>query len=167
QRNAHGTFGNELVGWRSGDHGGLLGTLAGAPIALAVIAAAMGANFDFQDVAVGGAGNFLERLAAIGTALLVVGQRTVFVRGGQVVVCSSAMALTAPLLSTRTPWSFSRRGRGIGWRLGRGGGFGFASEQPAFQLADFTLKVLDLLLQLGFTLDGPLMPGPPIVGLHT
>jgi hypothetical protein len=167
QGDAEGAFGNEFVGRRSGEHGGLLGTLAAATVALTVIAAAMGANIDFQDIAIGAAGNFLIRLAAIGTAVLIVGQRAVFVRGGQVIVRASAMSLATGLLSTATTRGFLGRGVGIGRRLGHGGSFGFAAEEATFQLADFTLQEMVVLLQLGFALDGPSMLCPPKIGLQT
>src|ERR1700730_389879 len=72
--NADAAFGDELVRrWRR-DHGGLLGAPSVPPIALAMIAAPMGANLDFQNVAIGSAGDFLKRLLAIGAASLLGGQ---------------------------------------------------------------------------------------------
>ena len=70
---ADSALGNELVGRRRREEGGRARTLTAAAIALAVIASAMGTDLDFEDVAVGGAGNFLERQLTSGTAFLVVG----------------------------------------------------------------------------------------------
>lgn len=68
-----------------------------------MIAAAMGVDVDFEDVAVGAAGDFLKRLATRGTAALLGGQNARFVGGGQLIVVASAMALAAGLLSAGTP----------------------------------------------------------------
>ena len=80
--------------------GRLVGTGAGAAIAAAMITAAMGTDVDFEDIAIGGAGDFLKRFTATGTGLLVVGQHAVFVRGRQMIVIASAMPGAALLLST-------------------------------------------------------------------
>ena len=95
-------FGDELVGRRRGDEGGGSGTLTAAAIALAMIASAIAADVDFEDVTVGGAGDFLEGTLTSGTAFVLVGQSAVFIVGGQMIVVTSAMALAAALLSTRT-----------------------------------------------------------------
>jgi hypothetical protein len=99
QRNAEVAFGDQFVGGRGRDDEGLSGTGAGAAIALAMIASAMGADLDFEDVAVGGAGNFLEGLAAAKAALLVGGQHAGFVFDGEMLVRSSARAFVARLLT--------------------------------------------------------------------
>ena len=82
---------------------------------------------------------------------------------------ASAMPLAAALLSALA-W-LAVLGRvfcmGIGRRLGRGGSFGFTSEETTFPFADFALEVMNLFLQSGFALDGALMLGPPKVGLLT
>ena len=64
-----------------------------------MIAAAMGANLDLDDLAVGRAGDVLVRFAAAGATSLVGGQRTGFVAGRQVIVVASAMAFAAGLLA--------------------------------------------------------------------
>ena len=64
-----------------------------------MIAAAMGADFDFEDDARGGAGDFHKRFTASSTTLLVLGQNAVFERSRQMIVMSSAVALAALLLS--------------------------------------------------------------------
>jgi hypothetical protein len=130
-----------------------------------MIPAPMGADFDFEDVAVGRAGDFLEWLAATGTAFLVVGQRAVFIRDRQVIVVASTMALAAALLSTRA-W-FSVPWRSIGFWIRGGRSFGFSTVQTAFQFADFALETLNLSLQVSFALDGPLMLSTPEVSLRT
>ena len=56
---------------------------------------------------------------------------------------------------------------GISRRLGRGGSFGFTSEETTFPFADFALEVMNFFLQSGFTLDGALMLDPPKIGLLT
>src|ERR1039457_6474005 len=88
-------FGNKFVGRRGRDHGGVGGTSAGGAIALAMITASMGLHFDFEDVAIGAAWNFHQRLTTIGTALLIRRQGDVFVFGGQMIVMASAMPLAA------------------------------------------------------------------------
>ncbi len=80
----------------------------------------MGTDLDFEDVAVGGAGNFLERLVTSGTAFLVVGQVAVFMGGGQMIVVASAMAFAAALLAAAT---FGLAGGGLVRGLGRGRSF--------------------------------------------
>jgi hypothetical protein len=131
-----------------------------------MIASAMGSDVDFEDVAIAGAGDFLEGIAATGTGLLVRGQDAVFVRGVEMIVIASAVPTAATLLPAFA-WG------AVGWRggirirgtLGRGGGFGFSSEETAFQFADMTLVVPNLFLQISFALDGPPMLGAPKVGL--
>ena len=144
-----------------------------AAIALALIAAPMGADLDFENVAIGGAGDFLKRFAASGTALLVLGQNAVLGRGRQVIVAASSVPLAAWLLSARTFLAVAiiARGRRLGLRLGRGGSFRFSSVETTLQFADFRLEALNLFLQVSFTqggtLDGSLMLGSVIVGLET
>ena len=103
-----------------------------------MIAAAMSFDVDFEDVAVGGAGDFHKRLAATGTTSLVGGQSAVFVLGRQMIVVASAMPLAATLLSARAFGALVGRDLGIG--LMGGSGFGFASVETAFQFADFRLE---------------------------
>jgi hypothetical protein len=67
KRDAEVAFGNEFVGRRRGQDGRLFEAGAGAAIAPTMITAAMGLNVDFEDVAIGGAGNFLVGFAATGT----------------------------------------------------------------------------------------------------
>src|SRR5712691_3664096 len=144
-------LGNELVGrWRR-EEGGRAGTLTAPAIALAVIASAMGADLDFEDVAVGGAGNFLERQVTIGTAFLVVGQVAVFMGGGQMIVVASAMAPAAALLAAATFWL---AGGGLVRGLGGGGSFRSSTKDATFELAEFPLEALDLFRLLGFAEDG-------------
>jgi len=134
-----------------------------------MITAAMGSDVDFEDVAIGGAGDFLEGCAATGTDLLVVGQDAVFVRGVKMIVIASAMPIAAALLSTFAWRAIVGRVCGIGicGRLGRGGSFGSPSVETPFQLADFSSELMNPLLQINFALDGTLMLGPPKVGLLT
>jgi hypothetical protein len=97
--NADDAFGNELVGRRSRDHGWLIVTAASTAIPLAMIPAPMSADFDFEDVAIGRAGDFLKWFAATRTTFLVIGQGAVFIRDRQMFVVASTMALAAALLS--------------------------------------------------------------------
>ncbi len=169
QRDADDAFGNELVRRRRGDHDRLPATGAGATIALAMITAAMGSDVDFEDVAIGGAGDFLEGCAATGTGLLVVGQDAVFVRRVKMIVIAPAMPIAAALLSTFAWRAMVGRVWGIGicGRLARGGRFGSPSVETPFQLADFSAELMNPLLQISFALDGTLMLGPPKVSLLT
>jgi hypothetical protein len=129
-----------------------------------MITASMGADLDFEDVAVGRAGDFFQWFAATGTALLLFGQGAGFVAGGEMIVVTSAMPFAAWLLPALA--SLGVVG-GVGIGLGRRGGFGFSSIATAFQFADFPLQTLHVFLQIRFTLDGAVMEGPPIVGLQT
>src|ERR1700722_6579752 len=58
------SLGNQLVRRRRSDDGGLLGTSTGAAIELAMIAPAMRTHLDFENSAVGRAGDLLQGLAA-------------------------------------------------------------------------------------------------------
>jgi hypothetical protein len=129
ERNADTAFGKEFVRRRGRDYSRLIGTSATTPIALAMIAASMGADLDFEDVAVGRAGNFLERLMASGTALLVVGQVTRLMGGGQMIVVASAMAPATALLAAGTFWL---AGGGLVRGLGRGGSFRASTKDATF-----------------------------------
>jgi hypothetical protein len=134
-----------------------------------MITAAMGSDVDFEDVAIGGAGDFLEGCAATGTGLLVVGQDAVFVRRVKMIVIAPAMPIAAALLSTFAWRAMVGRVWGIGicGRLARGGRFGSPSVETPFQLADFSAELMNPLLQISFALDGTLMLGPPKVSLLT
>ena len=92
-------LGHELVGRRRREECGRARTLTAPTIAFAVIASAIAADVDFEDVTVGGGGDFLEGELTIGTAFLVVGQIAVFIGGRQMIVVASAMALAAALLA--------------------------------------------------------------------
>jgi hypothetical protein len=164
QGNADAAFGDELVGrWRR-EHARLIGAAAAAAIAFAVIAAAMSADVDFEDVAIGGAGNLLQRLAALSTRFLGLGQIARFVGSGEMLVIASTMPFAARLLPALA-WRLVVGAIGIG-RLG-GGGFGFTSVDAAFQLAEFRFSEFDLFFPLVRALDGTLMLGLPIVRLLT
>jgi hypothetical protein len=65
------TFGDEFGGTWCGDEAWLAAAWAGGPIAAAAITTAVGANFDLQEFAVGGAGKGHERLTAVRTLLLI------------------------------------------------------------------------------------------------
>jgi hypothetical protein len=126
-----------------------------------MITAAMSTHLDFENLAVGGAGDFLVRLTAVGTAW--VGQRAVFVLGGQVIVTTATMAFAAALLTART-----RRPRNpIRYGLSRRFGLGLTPKTLPFQFADLTFEKVDLSRLLGRALLGPLMLSSPIVGLAT
>ena len=163
QRDADVAFGNELVGRRRGEHARLIGAAALAAITFAMIATAMGADIDFEDVAVGGAGDFFERFAALATRFLRIGQIVRFVGGGQMVVVASAMAFAAGLLAALA-FRFVVWIIGIG-RLRGGRGFGFSTEESAFEFAELAFEKLDSIFALGLALDGPLMLGLPVVRL--
>ena len=162
QRDADGAFENDFVRSRRREDGGLTRTLADATIAVPMINATMSTHIDFENVAILGARDFLVRFAAIGTTPLVLGQGTGFVGGGQMIVIASAMSWAASLLTTCTRGALRT---GLTLRLGRGGSFGFASEQTPLPLADFALELSHLLCQSGFPLDGTLMLSAPIVSL--
>ena len=68
------TFGEEFGGTRCSDEAGLAAARAGGAIAAPAITAAVGADFDLEEFAVGSAGKRRERLAALRTLLLVGGQ---------------------------------------------------------------------------------------------
>jgi hypothetical protein len=127
-----------------------------------MITAPVGADFDFEDVAVGGAGDFRTRLAATRTTLLFLGQNAHFVLGVQVIVIASAMPFAAWLLS-----AFACLLVGGGCGRGRRRRFGFSSEETLFPFPDFALEVTNLLGPIGFALDGPLMLSLPIIRLLT
>ena len=80
-------------------------------------------------------------------------------------VIASAMSLAAGLLATFAWLGVGGRGRGVGLRLRGRGRLGFASEETAFEFADFALEEMHLILEYRFALDGSLMLGSPIVGL--
>src|SRR5207244_13467646 len=92
-------------------------------------------NIDFEDIPVGGAGDFLIRRAAVRTAALALGQDAGFMLGRQMVMLTPAMALAAGLLSTRA-WLAVALVRVARWTLGlgigTGAGFGFTAEEAAF-----------------------------------
>ena len=68
------TFGEEFGGTRCSDDAGLAAARAAGAIAAPAITAAVGADFDLEQFAVGSAGKRRERLAALRTLLLVGGQ---------------------------------------------------------------------------------------------
>lgn len=165
QGNADAALGDELVGRRGGDHGRPVGAAAPAAIAFAMIAATMGANVDFEDVAIGRARNFLQRFAALGATFVLLGQIANFVGGGQMIVIASAMPFAASLLAALARWLVVVGIVGIGFRLRGGGGFGFSPEEPAFPFTDFPLELLHLGREIRLALDGALVHRLPIVGL--
>ena len=68
------TFRDKLGGSRCGDDAGLAIAPASGAIAVPAITAAVGADFNLQKFAIGGAGKRCEGLAALRTLLLVGGQ---------------------------------------------------------------------------------------------
>jgi L-aminopeptidase/D-esterase-like protein len=120
----------------------------------------MGADFDFQDRGVVGAGERSEGLPAAGTPLLFGGQFDDLFHGGQVGVVPAFRSWLSPALSAGA-WG---SGRGDG-AVARGGGIGLASEELLFQGADAGVELLVLLVEEFLALDGPLMQGVPVGGL--
>jgi hypothetical protein len=127
----------------------------------------MGADVDFEDVAIGGAGDFLQRFAALSAASVGIGQSANFIAARQMLVMASAMPFAAWLLPA------------FAWRLvvavviavvgvvvGRGGGFGFSAVESAFQLPELAFQELYFFFPFGLALDGTLMLGSPVVGLQ-
>ena len=76
-------------------------TSRGRPIAFAMIDAAMGLYFDFEENAVGGAGDFLERFATLRTTALILGQIAGLVARGKMIVIASSVPGASRLLSAR------------------------------------------------------------------
>ena len=66
-----------------------------------MIDAAMGLHFDFEEDAVGGAGDFLERFATLRAAALIFGQIAGLVARGKMIVIASSVSGAAGLLSAR------------------------------------------------------------------
>jgi len=130
-----------------------------------MIASAMGADFDFENVAILGARDFRKRRAAVGTAFLVVGQNADFVDGGQMIVVATAMPLAAWLLAAFPGLAVVAWIVGIDRRLGVGGRLGFTTIEAPLQFANLSLEELNLLGQVSFPQDGTLVLGTPIVGL--
>jgi hypothetical protein len=81
------------------------------------------------------------------------------------IVMASAMTVAARLLPSLA-WRAGFGGMGI-HGLGRGGSFGSTPKDTPFQFTNFPLQVLDLFLQICFTLNSPLMLRSPIIGLLT
>ena len=79
---AQQAFGHHLRRWRGGDDAWQVGTGAGPAIALPPVMPAVGVDFDFDDLAVIGAGKIGIRLVAIGTAALVLRQDNRLFHGG-------------------------------------------------------------------------------------
>ena len=120
----------------------------------------MGPDFDLQDRGVVGARKGGERLSAAGTSLLFGGQFDDLFDDGQVGVVAAFGSWLSPLLSAGS-WRSSRAGGPVAG----GRGIGLATEELLFEGTDAGVKLLVLLVEEFFALDGSVMHGLPVGGL--
>lgn len=125
---------------------------------------AVGADFDLEKFAVGGAGKGDEGLATLRTLLLVGRQFQFAEDDGQMAVVAAWRTGSAALLAAGA-WRFGGRENGslvrrVGW-----GGFRLAAKELAFAQSELGAQVLEFGLEFREADAGPLMHALPVTGL--
>ena len=131
---------------------------------MTAIMTAVGADFNFEQFAVGGAGKGVEGLSALRALLLVGWQFQFLADDGEMAVVAAWRTGSAALLAAGAWWFGGReKGRLVRW-VGRGG-FRFAAKELAFAQAELGADVFQFGLEFGKAGASALMHALPVTGL--
>jgi len=126
------------------------------------ITAAVGADFDLEEFAVGRAGKHCEGLAALRTRLLVGWPLQFLEDDGPMAVVAAWWTGPAALLAAEARWLERGVDGSLVWPVG---GFGLAAKELALAQTELGAQVFEFVLEFGEACASALMHGLPVRGL--